>query len=122
MNIRFKRNFKLLFDDVLDQFKIIKNSIRKEDDDFMIKNRMEVLYLYRHMLKNVPPMHKNLLEKRCAYEVNIFNLLLQEIKYNFREGSRETDYETICLLKNTCYMIIEKINKGVYPPFPKYRA
>ena len=42
------------------------------------------------------------------------------IKYNFREGSRETDIEIILDLKSVCYTVIEKINKGVYPPFPKY--
>jgi hypothetical protein len=53
---------------------------------------------------------------------NLYKIFSQEIKFNFREGSRETDYEVISLLKNTCYMIIEKINHGVYPPFPKYIA
>jgi hypothetical protein len=71
MNARFTRNYKLLFEDLSDQIKYIKNIFRKSDDELFAKNRIEVLYLYRHMLKNIPPMHKSLLEKRCAYEVTI---------------------------------------------------
>jgi hypothetical protein len=46
----------------------------------------------------------------------------KKIKFMFREGSRENDIESIKLLKNTAYTVIEKINKGVYPPFPKFQA
>jgi len=113
MNILFKRNYKLLLEDIKNVFIYIRRDYNQEINLFPSKNRREVLFLYRHFLKVIPPMHQSLLEKRCAYE---------EIKFNFREGSRETDFETINLLKNTCYIIIEKINNGVYPPFPKYKA
>ncbi len=109
----YKRNFKLLFEDI--KVSLTQNITHKQTqhDLFLSKNRKEVIYLYRHMLKNIPSLHTNLLDKRRVYE---------EIKFNFRDGSRETDYEVINTLKNTCYVIIEKINKGVYPPFPKYKS
>jgi len=70
MNARFARNYKLLFEDLADQIKYAKKMFKKSDDELFVRNRLEVLYLYRHMIKNIPPMHKSLLEKRCAYEVN----------------------------------------------------
>jgi hypothetical protein len=71
MNARFARNYKLLLEDLADQIKYAKNMFKKSDEELFARNRLEVLYLYRHMLKNIPPMHKSLLEKRCAYEVYI---------------------------------------------------
>ena len=108
-----KRNLQLLLDDIKSPIISLYRNSKLEKEKFKIDNKKEVLYLYRHMLKNIPPMHANLLEHRRTYE---------EIKFNFHEGSRETQYEIICMLKNTCYIIIEKINKGVYPPFPKYKS
>ena len=110
---KFARNYKMLLEDIKSVFINIYRDRKLERDTFPMKNRKEVLYLYRHFLKTIPQMHNSLLEQRCAYE---------EIKFHFHEGARETDFETICLLKNTCYIIIEKINKGVYPPFPKFNA
>ncbi len=107
------RNLKLVLDDIKNPFITLYRNRQLELENFKIENKREVLYLYRHMLKNIPPMQNSLLEQRCVYE---------EIKFNFHEGSRETDYEIISQLKNTCYIIIEKINKGVYPPFPRYKS
>ena len=108
---KFSRNFKLLYEDIKNVFINIYRDDKLEKIAFIKKNQVEVLLLYRHFLKTIPPMHNSLLEQRHAYEM---------IKFYFQEGGRETDYEIINTLKNTCYIIIEKINKGVYPPFPKY--
>mmetsp|Transcript_22414 Transcript_22414/g.23345 ORF Transcript_22414/g.23345 Transcript_22414/m.23345 type:complete len:126 (-) Transcript_22414:39-416(-) len=86
---------------------------KPELKDFYGKNREEVLTLYRHMLKTIPSMEKNLFRRVC---------LKERIKFNFREGSIENDVSTIMSLKNNCYIIIEKINTGIYPPFPHYKA
>jgi hypothetical protein len=107
------RNIKTLFSDIETTFKTLIMQRKTEKLNFLVENRREVLYLYRHMLKNIPPMQNSLLEQRCTYE---------ELKFHFREGSSETNYEVICMLKNTCYIIIEKINKGVYPPFPRFKS
>lgn len=111
--INFIKNYKLLIEDLKIPIASRINIYKNKDDFFKVENKTEVLYLYRHMIKNIPRLHNNLFENRCAYE---------EIKFYFREGSRETDYEVINVLKNTCYTIIEKINMGVFPPFPKYKA
>jgi hypothetical protein len=106
------RNFKLLYEDITYPFLKYYQTKQNEKVQWKIDNTREVLHLYRHMLINIPKFHKSLFEKRFSIE---------EIKFHFREGSRETDPVLICKLKNTCYVIIEKINKGVYPPFPKYK-
>lgn len=111
--LRINRNFKLLLDDIISPINNYFHKQTLEEQNFKINHKKEILFLYRHMLKNIPPMNNTLFEQRRTYE---------EIKFNFREGSRETDYEIICLLRNTGYTIIEKINKGVYPPFPRYVA
>lgn len=108
---QFKRNLKLFAADVVDPVKRLRKEGEKEL--WFKQNRREVLLLYRHMLKKFPSLHENLFERQFLYE---------EIKFNFHEGRRETDPETICYLKNACYLAIEKTNKGVYPPFPKYVA
>jgi hypothetical protein len=108
---KFLKNYKLLYEDIKNVFKLYNREKKLELENFPMKNKKEVILLYRHMIKTIPPMNKSLLEQRYTYEM---------IKFYFHEGGRETNYERICLLKNTCYIIIEKINKGVYPPFPKY--
>lgn len=64
------KNFKLLLEDVKAPFLSLIRSRRNEKENFTQENRKEVLYLYRHMLKKIPPMHNCLLEKRCSYEVS----------------------------------------------------
>jgi hypothetical protein len=66
---KFSRNFELLIEDLKIPLKRAISNYKNEKDQFKIVNKKEVLYLYRHMLKNIPSMHKNLLEKRCVYEV-----------------------------------------------------
>lgn len=80
---------------------------------FLEKNRVEVLTLYRHMLKEIPQLEKNHFRRIT---------LKERIKFNFREGSVENNISTILSLKNSCYIIIEKINAGIYPPFPHLKA
>ena len=77
------------------------------------KDRKEVLLLYRHMIKTIPKMEDSYFKQRHLHEF---------IKFNFNKGACETDIQVIMDLKNTCYIVIEKINKKVYPPFPKYYA
>jgi hypothetical protein len=111
---RLSRNFKLLLDDI--ETVNFTNPFKKTFDPKQEKR--EILLLYRHLLKNIPKMHESLFEQKYAYEVINFNQKF--IKFNFQQGSRETDRVVILKLKNIAYTVIEKINKGVYPPFPKY--
>ena len=67
---RFSRNYKLLLEDIKNVFINIRRDKINEKETFPIRNKKEVLVLYRHFLKIIPSMHKSLLEKRCAYEVN----------------------------------------------------
>jgi hypothetical protein len=115
---RMIKNFKLLFDDI--DSLTLSGVFEKLKGGGVnpVKEREEVLLLYRHLLKHVPEMHESLLEQKYAYEVII--LFIKFIKFHFRQGSRETDRAVILKLKNIGYTVIEKINKGVYPPFPKY--
>lgn len=69
---RFSRNYMLLYNDIKNVFVNIWRDKNYEIETFPMKNRKEVLYLYRHFLKNIPPMYTSLLEKRCAFEVNSF--------------------------------------------------
>ena len=108
-----QKNFKLIFYDIKSFLLIRYNNYLHRDIIFKNNNKKEVLLLYKHLLKELPKMQITYFDKIRVYE---------EIKFNFVEGSRETDFETICYLKNVCYEIIEKVNKGVYPPFPKFRA
>lgn len=112
---RIIRNFQLLSQDIKSKFKYTIYNLQNPNSNelFLKQNKKEVLLLYRHMLKNIPNMETNLFKKQCLYE---------RIKFNFHEGSRETDPEVVLQLINTCYIVIEKINKGVYPPFPNYSA
>lgn len=87
----------------------LNDEYRKE---FFTKNRQEVLCLYRDMLKNIPPMERTHIRR---------TYLMEEIKFNFREHSREDDCDMINKYKLDAYIIIEKINNGVFPPFPQYR-
>lgn len=83
----------------------------EDKEKFYEKNKEEVLYLYRHFLKNIPQLEKTLL--RQVY-------LKEEIKFIFREHSRESIIEIIMKHKVDAYVIVEKINKNVYPPFPQF--
>jgi len=111
--MRVKRNFKLLSEDIFYWFKNYKERKNIQEAKLSETNRKEVLHLYRIMLKNVPPLQNSKFEEKKVYE---------QIKFNFREGSRETNFDLICLLKNTCYSIIDKVNKRVYPPFPFWKV
>lgn len=82
-------------------------------NEFLIKHQKEVLCLYRHMLKEIPKLEKNHFRRIC---------LKERIIFNFKEASIETNPHIMLSLKNDCYIIIEKINSGIYPPFPHYRA
>ena len=77
------------------------------------KNKEEVLYLYRHLYKTVPTFEKNYIRKR---------FLREEIKFFFQEGAREENINKILKLKSDGYIVIEKINAGVYPPFPQFKV
>ena len=51
----------------VNQFKpFIRNN---EKLDLLKDNKNEVLLLYRHMLKNIPKMQNDLLEKKFTYQV-----------------------------------------------------
>lgn len=89
------------------------NKYPAKNREFYEKNRIEVLALYRHLLTNIPNKECNYIRKRY---------LKEEIRFVFREHSKEDDIESILKMKNDAYIIIEKINSGVYPPFPQYEV
>ena len=64
-----KNNLKLLEDDIITAFTKTKNSPKDTRENFKIENRREVLYLYRHMLKYIPPMSERKLERVHLHEV-----------------------------------------------------
>jgi hypothetical protein len=66
---KFKRNFTLLCEDIVNPFKIFLNNYKSSKDSWMIRNKKEVLLLYRHFIKNIPVMQNNLFEQRRVYEV-----------------------------------------------------
>lgn len=109
--IRFLRNLELVTYDIKSLYTSYIYAKNKNKIDERARHKKEILYLYRHMLKEVPKLQDDLFESKQIYE---------EIKFNFREGSRETNLEVISHLRLQCYIIIEKINKGVYPPFPRF--
>lgn len=90
------------------------HSFNKNKSNFDIdKNKIEVLGLYRHMYKTIPTLENNYIRKR---------FLREEIKFYFQEGAREENINNILKYKNDAYIVIEKINAGVYPPFPQYKT
>lgn len=64
-----KRNLKLLIQDLKAPF--VNTKITKEKEALLWEqnNRKEVLYLYRHFIKVIPKMQRNLFEETFAYEV-----------------------------------------------------
>ncbi len=64
-----KNNIRLLEDDIITAFTKAKNSPKDSIENFKTENRREVLYLYRHMLKYIPPMCERKLERVHLHEV-----------------------------------------------------
>lgn len=90
--------------------------ISKKDENlrnFYQVNKVEVLTLYRHMLKNIPNLETNYLRKRQIKERIIFS---------FRECSYDYKPNVILEHKMKAYLIIEKINSGIFPPFPYFNT
>ena len=46
---------------------------------------------------------------------------LAEYRYMFQQCATETDIDQINEIKMVFYSIIDKIDNGVFPPFPRYR-
>lgn len=90
--------------------------LSKKDEnlkEFYKSNKIEVLTLYRHMLKNIPNLESNYLRKRQ---------LKERIIFSFRECSYDYKPNVILEHKMKAYIIIEKINSGIFPPFPSFNT
>ena len=62
-------NLKLLNDDISKAFIRIQSAPSAKKDYLANENKKEVLYMYRHMLKHIPPMFNRKLERVHHYEV-----------------------------------------------------
>jgi hypothetical protein len=70
---RLERNLFLLKDDIISP---IKSFMLNRGHKKLIQkaaHKKEIIYLYRHMLKTIPPMQETLLLKRRTYEVRFLN-------------------------------------------------
>ena len=65
-----QNNLKLIKDDVIAAMRV-KTASYEDKELYAKENRREVLYLYRHMLKNIPIMFDRKLERVNNYEVYI---------------------------------------------------
>jgi hypothetical protein len=77
---------------------------------FLEQNRVEVLAIYRDLMKKT----SRALPRRFEREAK-----LAEFRYMFRESSTETDPDQINEIKMVFYTILQRLDQGVYPPFPK---
>eukprot|EP00347_Sterkiella_histriomuscorum_P020010 403339444 len=77
---------------------------------YLESNKREVLALYRELLKAVIKNMPRKLEREAK---------LAEFRYLFRELSRERDPDQINEHKMMIYTILDRIENGLYPPFPK---
>lgn len=48
------------------------------------------------------------------------NLIKQEFRTVFKASMNETDLDQINEIKMVMYTVLERIEQGVYPPFPKH--
>ena len=76
---------------------------------FYQQNKVEVLAMYRELMKKTARS----LPRRFEREAK-----LAEFRYMFRESSLETDPDQINETKMVFYTILQRLDQGVYPPFP----
>ena len=79
---------------------------------FFEKNKMEVRALYRELLKKTSQALPRKLEREAK---------LAEFRYMFRESANEVDIDQINEIKMVFYTILDRLDNGVYPPFPTER-
>ena len=91
---------------VLSSQKVTKQYQR---DLFLDSNRAEIRALYRQILKGTSRAIPRKLEREAR---------LVELKTLFRHHQFETDENQINELKMVYYAILDRIEAGVYPPFP----
>ena len=73
---------------------------------------MEVLGIYRELIKKTSAAMPRKLEREAK---------IAEFRYMFRESAKEMDIDQINEIKMVFYTILERIDNGVYPPFPTER-
>ena len=78
---------------------------------FFEENRREVRQLYRDLLKLTAQSIDRKLEREAR---------LTELKQLFREYQDETDMEQINEMKVVFYGIVNRLELGIYPPFPPF--
>ena len=76
----------------------------------MYHNRLEVLNIYRDLMKKTARALPRRLEREAQ---------LGEFRYLIRSVQYETDPDQINETKMVLYSIIHRLDHGVYPPFPK---
>ena len=79
---------------------------------FFYSNRMEVRALYRDLMKQTARVLPRKLEREAK---------LAELRYMFREAATESDPDQINEIKMVLYTILDRIEHGLYPPFPDDR-
>jgi len=86
----------------------MKSKISKEL--FMYHNRIEVLQIYRDLMKKTA----RALPRRFEREAK-----LAEWRMLFQDTRHEIDPDQINETKMVLYTIIQRLDHGIYPPFPK---
>ena len=78
----------------------------------MEANRVEVLQLYRELMKKT----SRALPRRFVREAK-----LAEFRYFVRLSADETDPDQINEIKLVLWQIVHRLDNGIYPPFPTDR-
>ena len=85
-----------------------KTYLEAQREFFFKRNRQEVREIYREILKRTARAMPRKLEREAK---------LAEFQYMFRACQYETDIDQINEIKQVMYVIIDRLEKGIYPPF-----
>ncbi|EAR85231.1 hypothetical protein TTHERM_00486820 (macronuclear) [Tetrahymena thermophila SB210] len=82
-----------------------------KNEEYLRRNKKDVLELYRKFHKTIPKLFTRKIEKAAKIE---------ELKYLFHENKNEQFISNIEQYKIIANEVLEKIDKKEYPPFPSY--
>ncbi|KAL4493579.1 hypothetical protein ABPG72_004072 [Tetrahymena utriculariae] len=82
-----------------------------KNEEYLRKNKKDVLELYRKFHKTIPKLFTRKIEKTAKIE---------ELKYLFHENKNELFISNIEQYKIIAIEVLDKIEKKEYPPFPSY--
>ena len=83
-----------------------------ECHQFWEQNKSEVRYLYRILLKSTGRAIPRKIEREAR---------IAELKYMFRHYQFEKDIDQANEIKMVFYTIVDRLEAGIYPPFPEFR-